>query len=310
MPQPTAKRYSSDLTDAQWQLIESFFERQTFREHHPREIVNAIFYLDKTGCYAKGYPSQRMLPRGEGGFPPWQTVYYHFRRWIASGLWRRLTDALRRSARVKAGRKPSPSAAIVDSQSVPTSRVGGPQRGFDGGKQVKGRKRHIVTDTMGFLLAVLVHSAGVNGVNDSQRMPHVLGRMVGKVPRMEVIFADQGYNGTPGGLIWRCFGWLLRLVRREEDQSRFRSKWIHRANQAVDRRAHLLVDGRLTPPRERLRTPSQSQRSDGPSQCHAPDDSADCIDLPNRFSLLQYSQPHRWVCASATTTYRAGRAGS
>lgn len=205
------KRYSSDLTDAQWQLIESFFERQTFREHHPREIVNAIFYLDKAGC------QWRMLPKE---FPPWQTIY--FRRWIASGLWKRFTDALRRSARVKAGREPSPSAAIVDSQSVPTNRVGGPERGFDGGKQVKGRKRHIVTDTMGFLLAVLVHSAGVN---DSQRMPHLLKRMVGKVPRMELIFADQGYKGTPGGLtcrnfcMWRCFGWVLCLVRREEDQS-------------------------------------------------------------------------------------------
>jgi putative transposase len=220
MPQPSAKHYSSDLTDAQWQLIESFFERQTFREHHPREIVNAIFYLDKAGC------QWRMLPQGEAGFPPWQTIYYHFRRWIASGLWKRLTDALRRSARVEAGREPSPSAAIVDSQSVPTSRVGGPKRGFDGGKQVKGRKRHIVTDTMGFLLAVMVHSASVN---DSQRMPHLLERMVGKVPRMEVIFADQGYKGTPGGLIWRCFGWLLRLVQREEYQTGFTvqtKRWI------------------------------------------------------------------------------------
>lgn len=211
------KRYSSDLTDAQWQYIESFFEQQTFRTHHPRTLVNALFYVEKTGC------QWRMLPKE---FPAWQTVYYHFRHWMASGLIERLTDTLRRAACVEAGREPSPSAAIVDSQSVKTGRVGGPERGFDGGKQIKGRKRHIATDTMGFLLAVLVHSAAVN---DSQRMPHLLKRMVGKVPRMKVIFADQGYRGTPGGLIWRCFGWMLRLVRRAKDQQGFavqEKRWI------------------------------------------------------------------------------------
>lgn len=214
------RRYSSDLTDAQWQLIESFFERQTFRKHHPRHIVNAIFYHNKAGC------QWRLLPKGTAGFPPWQTVYYHFRRWIATGLWERLTDALRRSARVKAGRPPSPSAAIVDSQSVASTGVGGPGRGYDGGKHVKGRKRHIVTDTMGLLLAVLVHSASIH---DSQRLPHLLKRLLGKVPRLKVIFADQGYEGTPGGLLWRCFGWLLHLVKRKDSQRGFsvqEKRWI------------------------------------------------------------------------------------
>lgn len=211
------RRYSSDLTDAQWKLIQPFFEGQTFREHTARELVNAIFYHNKAGC------QWRMLPKG---FPPWQTVYYHFRRWLASGLIEQLTDALRRSARVKAGRQPSPSAAIVDSQSIPSSRAGGPGRGYDGGKQVKGRKRHVVTDTMGLILAVLVHSAGIH---DSQRLPHVLQKLVGKVPRLKVIFADQGYKGTPDGLLWRCFGWLLQLVKREEGQQGFavvEKRWV------------------------------------------------------------------------------------
>ena len=218
--QSPACQYSSDLTDAEWQRIKPFFEGQTFREHHPRQLMNALFYLVKTGC------QWRMLPQGEAGFAPWETVYYHFRRWIASGLIERLTDALRRAARVKAGRAPSPSAAVVDSQSVPTSRAGGPERGFDGGKRVKGRKRHIATDTAGLLLGVLVHSAGVH---DSQRMPHLLRRIVGKVPRLEAIFADQGYRGTPGGLIWRCFGWLLKLVERKENQKGFavqEKRWV------------------------------------------------------------------------------------
>lgn len=210
------RSYSSDLTDAQWKLIKPLFARQTFRKHHPRSILNALFYLSKTGC------QWRLLPEG---FPPWQTVYYHFRRWVASGLLERLTDALRRCARVRIGRKPSPSAAIIDSQSVKTSQVGG-VRGFDGGKKVNGRKRHIVTDTLGFLLAVLVHPANLS---DSQQAPHLLKRLLGKVPRLKVVFADEGYAGTPAGLVWRCFGWLWQLVHRPEKQRGFavlEKRWI------------------------------------------------------------------------------------
>lgn len=208
--------YPSDLTDTQWKRIKFFFSRQTFRRHHPRTLVNALFYLNKTGC------QWRMLPKS---YPPWETVYYHFRKWINSGLWGRLTDALRRAARVRAGRNPSPSAAIIDSQSVKTTQVGGP-RGYDGGKNVTGRKRHVLVDTLGFLLAVLVHSAGLN---DSQQAPHLLRRLLGKVPRLKVIFADEGYTGTPAGLIDRVFGWLWKIVRRDPEEKGFvvlAKRWI------------------------------------------------------------------------------------
>lgn len=209
-------RYSSDLTDAQWQTIKPLFQGQTFRIHQPRNLCNALFYLNKTGC------QWRMLP---DGFPPWQTVYYHFRRWTKKGLFTRLTDALRRCVRIKAGRKASPSLAIIDSQSVKTSHMGG-VRGFDGGKLVKGRKRHIVVDTLGLLLAVLVHPAQES---DGQKAPHVLKRLVGKVPLLEVVLADQGYEGTPAGLVWRYFGWLWHVVRRAEGQRGFvvqAKRWI------------------------------------------------------------------------------------
>ena len=114
--------YASDLTDAQWQRINYFFARQTFRKHEPRHIVDAPLYVSKTGR------QWRFLPTN---YPPWQTAYYHFRRWIASGLWRRLLNALRRAARLRTGRPDSPTVAIIDSQSVKTTQCGGP-RGYDG----------------------------------------------------------------------------------------------------------------------------------------------------------------------------------
>lgn len=208
--------YSSDLTDAEWETIEPLFAKQTFRRHHRRTILNALFYLNTTGL------QWRMLPVG---LPPWQTVYYHLRNWMEKGLITRLNDALRRSLRVKLGREPSPRAAVIDSQSVKTSHVGG-ERGFDGGKQVKGRKRHILVDTLGLLLAVLVHPANLA---DAQQAPHLLRRLVGKVPRLQVIFADQGYQGTPAGLVWRCFGWLWEVVHRAKGERGFgvlKKRWI------------------------------------------------------------------------------------
>jgi putative transposase len=202
-------RYPSDLTDAEWKRVEPIFDRFRFDDHDPRELLNAVFYLLKSGC------QWRMLP---DGFPPWQTVYYHFRKWRRLNLLQRLCDRIRRAARVAAGRDPSPSAAVIDTQSVATERQGGPSRGRDPNKQVSGRKRHVIVDTLGLLLAVVVHPANEN---DGQSAPFVLKRLLGKVPRLEVIFADSGYEGLPGGLVWRCFEWMLEIVEPEEESSGF-----------------------------------------------------------------------------------------
>ena len=207
-------QYPSDLTDAEWKQIEPIFDHFRFDEHDPRSLLNAVFYILKTGS------QWRMLPKG---FPPWQTVYYHFRKWRRLNLLQRLCDRIRRAARVAAGRRPSPSAAVIDTQSARAERQAGPGRGQDPNKKVKGRKRHVIVDTLGLLLAVVVHPANEN---DGQAAPSVLKRLLGKVPRLKVIFADsmQGafrtgsFGGASTGF---CRSWSRR--RRAQASIHFRS---------------------------------------------------------------------------------------
>ncbi len=211
------KNYPTNLTEHQWQIINKIQNDQRKRKHNLQDIWNAIFYVLKTGC------QWRMLPKD---FAPWNTVYYYYRQWKNNGLIEEVHEVLRNMVRQKAGREESPSAACIDSRSVKTSRSGGVARGIDGGKKVKGRKQHIITDTLGLLLVVVVHAANIH---DSQAAYDVIGRLRGRFNRLVKIFADGGYRGELVEKIKKSFNWMIDIVLRSDSKKSFEvlpKRWI------------------------------------------------------------------------------------
>lgn len=204
--QRSGLRYASDLTDAEWALIARKMPRRRSlgrpRQVDLREVVQAVFYILSTGC------QWRALPRE---FPPYSTVQGYFYAWRDSGRWHRIMKALVRQARRKLGRKPTPTAAVIDSQSASTTQAGGP-RGFDPGKRVHGRKRHIVTDTNGLLLAVHVHPANVQDVHGAVPL---LERVRNRFPKLRHVFADRVYRGKQlVNALSYCGPWDIEIVQR------------------------------------------------------------------------------------------------
>lgn len=176
--------YSTNLTDKQWQVTENILDPQHRKRKYPlREIMNAILYLVKTGC------QWRMLPKD---FPPYNTVFYYFNKWKLEGVFEELMDTLHVMVRIQMGRRDTPSLGIIDSRSVKSSHHVDTDRGIDGNKKIKGRKEHIVVDTLGLPLRVVVHEANVH---DSVGAHALIDSMRGCYPRLKKILADGGYKG-------------------------------------------------------------------------------------------------------------------
>src|ERR687886_1026518 len=202
------KTYPTDLSDAEWECIEPHLPTPRTvgrpRRHTLREILNAIFYIVRSGC------AWRLLPHE---FPPWKTIHHYFRTWRINGTWEQLHAALRKRLRVRLKRDPQPSAGIVDSQSIKTSGVGGEDRGYDGGKKVDGRKRHLLVDTEGFVLKARVHSAKISEQEGIEKLLHHADE---KFPRLKHLWLDAGYRGEDKGKGWvqKTLGWSVELIER------------------------------------------------------------------------------------------------
>lgn len=196
--------YPSNISDSQWTIVSNFFDIERRRRYDLREIVNGILYLVKTGC------QWRMLPKD---FPNWKLVYYYFSSWKKNGLLEEIHERLVMKIRVLVGKNEDPSVGIIDAQSVKNTLVSSESKGFDAGKKIKGIKRHIIVDTLGLILAIVIQSASIQDRDGAQS---VIEKMKENWIRVIKIFGDGGYAGKLIEKIKTTFQIELEIIKRNE----------------------------------------------------------------------------------------------
>jgi len=196
--------YPTNVSDSQWQYISKFLDTDRSRKYELREIVNAILYVIKSGC------QWRMLP---GDFAPWKLVYYYFDTWKKNEIFELIHSCMVEETRLKHGKKEQPTVGIIDAQSVKSTLVSSESKGFDAGKRIKGIKRHIIVDTLGMILAVVIQGASVQDRNGAM---DVIDKLFETWSRVIKIFADYGYRGTLVEKVKNKFNAVFEVIKRTE----------------------------------------------------------------------------------------------